>query len=299
MNKTTLFFLSILAFINPNAYGMHAHKVRALSRVISHARFCAMSHTSDTSTDFPKIIFKPCEDEEMDKKLLENRELIEAILSKFKEIDTVTVGISDSGRSSHFMWDHGIDDNGTFYANNYIYLGLDWFQEDNNEKQFIVAHEAAHIACLHHNHKGITKFAYKHCRRLTSSVNNLFNICLASNLPIPALIFYSAIYCDYPVNWGYFLCGEMCIAAIYITSIVGLSALHFSLKPSREQEKEADLMAAEKLQTAQGGIKWVEKFLHDLRWFEPIVSTHPSLKKRLAYLKEWEAKNKKAQSERE
>ncbi len=44
-----------------------------------------------------------------------------------------------------------------------------------------------------------------------------------------------------------------------IFGITGLSIVHRSLKPSRQHEQEADLMAVERLRTAEGGIKYFEK----------------------------------------
>lgn len=235
-----------------------------------------------------KVVFKLGKDIGKYKKLLENRELIKSVLSRYEKLSTVPVGIDDSRNSSYAWYKIRKDSNGDFCLQDFhLYFDSNWLEDEEDIKQFIAAHEASHIACSHWKQGTIQRLMNKYPNLLTCPCAGLIAIGIGlSSLP-PVLAF---LMDGNPIN-EYILHLELCFAPIWIIGIAGLSALQYSLKSARQNEQEADLMAAEKLQTADGGIKWCEKKIHNLGRFNTVAFTHPSFKKRLAYLKKWQSEH--------
>lgn len=221
-----------------------------------------------------QVYFERCKDENMYKKLLENEKLINLVLSKYKEIKYISVGVNEDYFS--FL-------KGSYISGNHICLDPSWFEEDDDVKQFIFAHELAHYACGH--------------RYLESNT-------VARYSPILVVI-HSLLMIDGCVDMvkkaAGFSAYNKWLSPItkIILGAAGLLAMRPYLEPSQRAEQEADIMAAERLGTTEGGIKFFKKkrksFLMLITLGELQLKTgaftHPSFGERIAYLQEWQSKH--------
>lgn len=220
-----------------------------------------------------QVIFEPCENEKMHKGLLENEKLIKQVLSKYPELKSITIGVDDK-KSSAYASSSG------------IYLDSNWFKEDDNVKQFILAHEAAHITCKH------TGFS------IIKTLVRLKNFVL-TNLSYGAICLgvvgsawsYKTTGLKVHKNW-------IIPISSLMFGIKGLSMVNKSLESHRQNERQADLMGVERLGTAEGGIKFFEKY--DCMFIDLVLkiigSTHPTPSERVAYLQAWQSKHKNSKA---
>lgn len=246
----------------------------------------------------PKVLLKLCNNDiEKFQKLLKHEKLIRTVLSKYKELSAITVIADDSVGDCYIDYDKNISlDNSKEKVDAhdwYIGLHSNWFEAAEDEKQFLLAHEAAHLACRHWNRSTIESYIYKYHDPLVFFFSHVSFTSAGLALLLAEIIFHGTPGdCSANLEYGLYL--EKCLALAWIGSRGSLLVIRFSLKASRQNEQEADLMAVKKLETAEGAIKWCEKSLrlrNKLPWhtFEIQSFTHPPIEQRIAYLKQWQS----------
>jgi hypothetical protein len=190
-----------------------------------------------------QIIFGPCKDEKMHKKLLENEKLIKQVLSKYPDLRSITISVNDEKASAHSSPPG-------------ICLDSDWFEEDDDIKQFILAYEATHITYYYSFWRILDGWGKKDLieKKKEDSDSIIKTLQKHYILTAGAIGFLGGVGLRLPLihSIGTMAC---CMAA-------SLLIMNPNQHPYYHQkfEKKVVLMAVEKLGTTEGGIKFLEKF---------------------------------------
>lgn len=197
------------------------------------------------NTSHPQqVTFERCKDEEMHKKLLENEKLIKSVLSKYPEIRSVNISINDEKTSVHS-------------SPSGICLDSNWFEQDDDIKQFILAYEATHITYNYSLWRIFDFWKEKNLIEKKKEGSGSIMKTLQEHyiLTAGAIGLLGGIGLKLPLMYSI---GTMVAASLLIMD----SDCKNNQRPYHYQkfEKKVVLMAVEKLGTSEGGIKFFEKF---------------------------------------
>ncbi|MBA3751624.1 M48 family metalloprotease [Candidatus Dependentiae bacterium] len=215
-------------------------------------------------------------DLELLEKLKYNEKLIKEVLSKFdnyKKLRRVVVGISPSYELSHAQ--------DAFYRDSECFsieLAQRLFEKEysDDEKKFVIAHEAAHGVHDNGPQSRFQQYLYDNSLQLAASFFLVTGCGITCSMIAkdPSMLEFA------------------CSGGLLGIGLLGLWGLHVYTKIFRQCERDADFTAVETLGTAEGGIKYFEKesknrsFLYKL--LERGWASHPSHEERIAYLKQWQ-----------